>query len=79
MLPGHRVNFVLLTWHLPVAETEWMRPLVPNSNWRESNLDGPPLSSKKVRACACVCLPKCRCLNRKTNCCQIKYLFRFVH
>ncbi|XP_046891866.1 relA-associated inhibitor isoform X2 [Hypomesus transpacificus] len=33
--------------HNTYDKTEWMRPLVPNSNWRESNLDGPPLSSKK--------------------------------
>uniref|UniRef100_H3DFS9 Protein phosphatase 1, regulatory subunit 13 like n=1 Tax=Tetraodon nigroviridis TaxID=99883 RepID=H3DFS9_TETNG len=24
------------------AETEWVRPIVPNSAWRESDLDGPP-------------------------------------
>ncbi|XP_062328398.1 relA-associated inhibitor [Osmerus eperlanus] len=33
--------------HHTYDKAEWMRPLVPNSNWRESNLDGPPLSSKK--------------------------------
>ncbi|XP_076002488.1 relA-associated inhibitor isoform X2 [Genypterus blacodes] len=26
-------------------KTEWLRPSVPNSNWRESNLDGPPPAS----------------------------------
>ncbi|KAM7398950.1 hypothetical protein PAMP_018251 [Pampus punctatissimus] len=29
--------------HHTYDKTEWLRPSVPNSNWRESNLDGPPL------------------------------------
>lgn len=39
-----------LNQHFPVPETEWLRPSVPNSSWRESNLDGPPPapSPKKV-------------------------------
>ncbi|XP_042271297.1 relA-associated inhibitor [Thunnus maccoyii] len=28
--------------HHTYDKTEWLRPSVPNSNWRESNLDGPP-------------------------------------
>ncbi|KAK2846651.1 hypothetical protein Q5P01_009650 [Channa striata] len=28
--------------HHTYDKTEWLRPFVPNSNWRESNLDGPP-------------------------------------
>ncbi|KAM3874753.1 relA-associated inhibitor [Diretmus argenteus] len=28
--------------HRTYNKTEWLRPSVPNSNWRESNLDGPP-------------------------------------
>lgn len=28
--------------HQPYDKTEWLRPSVPNSSWRESNLDGPP-------------------------------------
>ncbi|XP_036932275.1 relA-associated inhibitor [Acanthopagrus latus] len=36
--------------HHTYDKTEWLRPSVPNSSWRESNLDGPPLapSPKKV-------------------------------
>ncbi|XP_053176835.1 relA-associated inhibitor [Scomber japonicus] len=30
--------------HHSYDKTEWLRPSVPNSNWRESNLDGPPPS-----------------------------------
>ncbi|KAM9852985.1 relA-associated inhibitor isoform 1-T2 [Aulostomus maculatus] len=30
--------------HHTYEKTEWLRPSVPNSNWRESNLDGPPTS-----------------------------------
>ncbi|KAM4628105.1 relA-associated inhibitor isoform 2-T4 [Polymixia lowei] len=30
--------------HHTYDKTEWLRPSVPNSNWRESNLDGPPLT-----------------------------------
>ncbi|KAF7665304.1 hypothetical protein LDENG_00147710 [Lucifuga dentata] len=35
--------------HHTYDKREWLRPTVPNSNWRESNLDGPPpaLSPKK--------------------------------
>ncbi|XP_076590365.1 relA-associated inhibitor [Chaetodon auriga] len=28
--------------HHTYDKTEWLRPSVPNSSWRESNLDGPP-------------------------------------
>ncbi|XP_019717060.1 relA-associated inhibitor isoform X2 [Hippocampus comes] len=28
--------------HHTYDKSEWIRPTVPNSNWRESNLDGPP-------------------------------------
>ncbi|TMS07341.1 RelA-associated inhibitor [Larimichthys crocea] len=28
--------------HHNYDKTEWLRPSVPNSSWRESNLDGPP-------------------------------------
>ncbi|XP_059186904.1 relA-associated inhibitor [Centropristis striata] len=28
--------------HHSYDKTEWLRPTVPNSSWRESNLDGPP-------------------------------------
>ncbi|KAL6115762.1 ppp1r13l [Pungitius sinensis] len=28
--------------HHPYDKTEWLRPSVPSSSWRESNLDGPP-------------------------------------
>ncbi|XP_070684819.1 relA-associated inhibitor [Pempheris klunzingeri] len=28
--------------HHNYDKTEWLRPTVPNSSWRESNLDGPP-------------------------------------
>nr|XP_046245789.1 relA-associated inhibitor [Scatophagus argus] len=28
--------------HHTYEKTEWLRPTVPNSSWRESNLDGPP-------------------------------------
>lgn len=28
--------------HHTYDKTEWLRPSVPNSNWRESDLDGPP-------------------------------------
>uniref|UniRef100_UPI003AAAC516 relA-associated inhibitor n=1 Tax=Centroberyx gerrardi TaxID=166262 RepID=UPI003AAAC516 len=28
--------------HHTYEKTEWLRPSVPKSNWRESNLDGPP-------------------------------------
>ncbi|XP_035857320.1 relA-associated inhibitor isoform X1 [Sander lucioperca] len=28
--------------HHAYDKTEWLRPSVPNSSWRESNLDGPP-------------------------------------
>ncbi|XP_072247998.1 relA-associated inhibitor [Leuresthes tenuis] len=31
--------------HHTYDKTEWLRQSVPNSNWRESNLDGPPRSS----------------------------------
>ncbi|XP_073337695.1 relA-associated inhibitor isoform X2 [Pagrus major] len=36
--------------HHTYDKTEWLRPSVPNSSWRESNLDGPPPapSPKKV-------------------------------
>ncbi|KAM3616601.1 uncharacterized protein V6R79_020680 [Siganus canaliculatus] len=30
--------------HHTYDKTEWLRPSVPNSGWRESNLDGPPPS-----------------------------------
>ncbi|XP_070761667.1 relA-associated inhibitor isoform X2 [Enoplosus armatus] len=30
--------------HHTYDTTEWLRPSVPNSSWRESNLDGPPLA-----------------------------------
>ncbi|KAG5837587.1 hypothetical protein ANANG_G00240910 [Anguilla anguilla] len=33
--------------HHTYDKTEWLRPAVPNSNWRESNLDAPPPSSRK--------------------------------
>lgn len=38
--------------HHTYDKTEWLRPSVPNSNWRESNLDGPPpaQSPKKERS-----------------------------
>ncbi|XP_042153688.1 relA-associated inhibitor isoform X1 [Oncorhynchus tshawytscha] len=32
--------------HHSYDKTEWLRPLVPNTNWRESNLDGPSPSKK---------------------------------
>uniref|UniRef100_A0A673X0S2 Protein phosphatase 1, regulatory subunit 13 like n=1 Tax=Salmo trutta TaxID=8032 RepID=A0A673X0S2_SALTR len=32
--------------HHTYDKTEWLRPLVPNTNWRESNLDGPSPSKK---------------------------------
>uniref|UniRef100_A0A8D3BET7 Protein phosphatase 1, regulatory subunit 13 like n=1 Tax=Scophthalmus maximus TaxID=52904 RepID=A0A8D3BET7_SCOMX len=31
--------------HHTYDKTEWLRPSVPNSGWRESNLDGPPPGS----------------------------------
>ncbi|XP_036391833.1 relA-associated inhibitor [Megalops cyprinoides] len=33
--------------HHTYDKTEWLRPSVPNSNWRESNLDAPPPTSRK--------------------------------
>ncbi|KAJ8368683.1 hypothetical protein SKAU_G00087110 [Synaphobranchus kaupii] len=33
--------------HHTYDKTEWLRPSVPNSNWRESNLDAPLPSSRK--------------------------------
>lgn len=33
--------------HHTFDKNEWIRPSVPNTNWKESNLDGPP-STKKV-------------------------------
>ncbi|XP_034405221.1 relA-associated inhibitor isoform X1 [Cyclopterus lumpus] len=30
--------------HHTYDKTEWLRPSVPSSSWRESNLDGPPLA-----------------------------------
>uniref|UniRef100_A0A3Q0T8G0 Protein phosphatase 1, regulatory subunit 13 like n=1 Tax=Amphilophus citrinellus TaxID=61819 RepID=A0A3Q0T8G0_AMPCI len=37
--------------HNTYDKTDWLRPIVPNSNWRESNLDGPPsaTSARKDR------------------------------
>ncbi|KAM6973018.1 relA-associated inhibitor [Aplochiton taeniatus] len=37
--------------HNTYDKTEWLRPSLPSSSWRESNLDGPPplSSSKKAR------------------------------
>ncbi|XP_038144424.1 relA-associated inhibitor [Cyprinodon tularosa] len=31
--------------HNTYDKTDWLRPSVPNSSWRESNLDGPPSAS----------------------------------
>ncbi|KAG9348372.1 hypothetical protein JZ751_002107 [Albula glossodonta] len=33
--------------HHTYDKSEWLRPSVPNSNWRESNLDAPPPASRK--------------------------------
>ncbi|KAK7160072.1 hypothetical protein R3I93_007889 [Phoxinus phoxinus] len=32
--------------HHTYDQNEWTRPAVPNSNWKESNLDGPPSAKK---------------------------------
>ncbi|XP_062408188.1 relA-associated inhibitor isoform X2 [Sardina pilchardus] len=34
--------------HHTYDKTEWLRPSLPNRNWAESNLDGPPPASRKV-------------------------------
>ncbi|XP_056622719.1 relA-associated inhibitor [Triplophysa dalaica] len=36
--------------HHAYDKNEWIRPSVPNSNWKESNLDAPP-STKKPQPC----------------------------
>lgn len=45
------VRRLVVTAPLPAAETEWLRPSVPNSSWRESNLDGPPPAPSPKKVC----------------------------
>lgn len=49
-------TFLSPTLRCPAAETEWLRSPVPSGNWRESNLDGPPLAPNPKKVGVAICL-----------------------